>query len=844
MRSTLLRRGIGALALAMAIGGMAWSFAPDAATSGALLHPAESIVYFSYDGGAAHEADFRKTAAYASLYESGMMESLTRAVTRLKDNAVADIPDRERLIIGQLLELGKTAFDRGVSVSLVVAPPADGLPTVSATAIVNQGAAHRAVVEELLREALANEPNFVIEPYSEGGREVGLLISGNNGPIGAKITLFEKSGHLVLNVASLFAGQSAARDLSFNAINGGGANVSAHRLYRDGAAEKNFVQNGIAWFDFQPLKEMFGEIPLPPTKNGVQLTVNDLLNILGLNTLEAVTSRSGFRDRAVWSEASVLAPGPRTGLMALIDQPTFTLADLPALPSRPLSVFATGIDAGGAYDRLIEVFKNMAMKVEPEAIDQFEAELAKVESQIGFSIRQDLLGPLSGAMVLAADGGGSQSIDSVQVSLQVSDGPRFQATLQKIFGMIEEASAGDVTFDTVSKYGREMSVMRIRQAPIVAPTICIDRKYAHIGLLPQAVDMILLRTDGKLPGWKPAGDAADALQLMPAKMTGFSYSDAPMMYTRLLGQAPLILGFLQTGMAQVNPGMEFPLRADELPPAELFAAPLFPNISVSTVDADGAKSYSRNSLPGSEAFLSAGGIGIGVALLLPAVQQAREAARRVTSANNMKMIGLALHNYHDVHNTFPPGTMPNAELPVDERLSWLTAILPYLDQAALYNEIDRKAAWNKGANETATATSLPGYLHPGAIQGEPGRTSYVGLAGLGENGPTLEANNPKAGAFAYDKARSFRDFRDGFSNTAIVAESNLGNPWAQGGISTVRPLTQQPYINGPDGIGGVTVNGANILFADGSVRFVNENVDARVMEAISTIAGGEIVDDF
>lgn len=847
MRPTHLRAWLGVTVLAMSIGGIAWSFAPNPATSGALLHPADSVVYFSFDGGAAHEAEFKKTAAYAALYESGLMETFTKAAARLKDSASGQIPDKDRQLIGKLIELGKHAIDRGVSVSLVVEPPGKGAPTVSLTIVVNQGAPYRGPFEQLWRDGFANDRTAKIEPFMDAGKTTGITISlekFENTPTGGIWTVCEKGGHLVCNFALTFDGKSASRDTSFAAINGQGKNVSAHRLYKDGSAERNFVQSGIGWFDFNLIKQMYGPMPLPPTPTGQQGTLNDLLKELGLDTLEAVVSRSGFKDRATWTEVSVIAPGPRKGLLSLLDQPTFTFADLPPLPTKPLSIHAAGLDSAAAYDQLVGVIKKISARVEPRTIDIFDQQLGQIESQIGFSIRNDLLAPLKGTMVFSMDGGGSQSFDSLLVSLQVADPDRFKATLAKVFDLASAASRGEVSFEKGNKYGREMSMMRIRQAPIVVPTICVDKKFVHIGLLPQAVDMALLRTDGKLPKWKPEGDTAEAFKLMPAKMTGLSYSDAPTMYNRLIGQAPVILGFIQSGMAQVHPGIEFPLKADDLPPAEVVSSPLFPNLTVSTIDQEGMKSYSRNSLPGTEMFVSSGGAAIGVALVLPAVQQAREAARRTQSKNNIKQMMLALHNYHDVFNAFPAGTVPNAALKPEERLSWLASILPFVDQAPLYNALDQKAGWNKGKNEGLVSSDIATYLHPGVPKGDPGGTNYVGLAGVGADGPTLDAKNPKAGAFAYDKPRRIQEVRDGTSNTVMISESKRTTPWAQGGGSTIRPLTAAPYINGPDGFGGVSFGGANMGLMDGSVRFVSEKIDPKVMEAITTINGGEPVNDF
>ena len=105
------------------------------------------------------------------------------------------------------------------------------------------------------------------------------------------------------------------------------------------------------------------------------------------------------------------------------------------------------------------------------------------------------------------------------------------------------------------------------------------------------------------------------------------------------------------------------------------------------MDEDGIHYTSRMSLPTLPLLDSGGGapaVAIGVALLLPAVQQAREAARRSTSKNNLKQIGLALHNYHDTFKEFPPGTQPNEKLKPEKRLSWEAKILPFLDQAPLF----------------------------------------------------------------------------------------------------------------------------------------------------------------
>ncbi len=109
----------------------------------------------------------------------------------------------------------------------------------------------------------------------------------------------------------------------------------------------------------------------------------------------------------------------------------------------------------------------------------------------------------------------------------------------------------------------------------------------------------------------------------------------------------------------------------------------------------------------------------------------------------------------------------------------------------------------------------------------------------------MPVNHKRAGAFGYNRTTKIANFRDGTSNTVMVSEASQDfGSWAAGGTDTLRALTQKPYINSPDGIGGPFTGGCNMLLGDVSVRFVSENIDPSLMGALSTIAGGESVGDF
>lgn len=211
-------------------------------------------------------------------------------------------------------------------------------------------------------------------------------------------------------------------------------------------------------------------------------------------------------------------------------------------------------------------------------------------------------------------------------------------------------------------------------------------------------------------------------------------------------------------------------------------------------------------------------IAVLVALLLPAVQQAREAARRSQCKNNLKQIGLALHNYHDTVNTLPPGWIgdPTGNNK-GSRWGWGSMILPYLDQAPLYNGFasmtGTSPAGTAATGFSATMTSFPvpnilqtplaafrcpsdtgativttplsnGYSFSG-VTTQFGRSNYAGVVGSVVNGqiPTT-TNGAGNGAFSQNSRRNFRDFSDGLSNTVLVGERRvpgIANGYYQGG---------------------------------------------------------------
>ncbi|MBW3540769.1 MAG: DUF1559 domain-containing protein [Planctomycetes bacterium] len=804
--------------------------------------PANPVLYVGWDGLDAHREAWEQTAAYDALYKSGLMDVLGKAITGFLDQAGerGDFP-------GDLVvALYKMALNKGVSLAVDVRPRPQGPPAPLAVLVLHGASELSVTLGRYITRAAGDDLKFIV------GNVQGRSVTYAQLPQtpGYQVGWWTDGEHLVV-----VAGADAVNTVL--AISGGERpNITTSQLWKTHrGGEADFEVASVAWLDFARVRDLVENIPLPGggrnDANAEQVTVGQLIEALGVDGLETAVVRSGYKDRALWSETLVKTKGLRRGLLALVDQPTMTLDDLPPLPAETSGFAACSVEWPQVYDTLVATLKEVARLGGPDAEEAVDGALF-----VGAVLKAELLEPLGNVACLYGDGGQMFFGLAGALVFEVEDARKLRRTLKDLIGSQAERE-GPANFRMLvsEKHGRELVTLQFGRGAF-NPAYIVDDKWLAIGLFPQAVEAFVLRVDDKLPKWTPSAGYQEALDELPKEFVSISASDPRHTVQALMGMAPIAYPMLVQALPRGSGIEQLPFTPADLPPAELVARPLFPNVAVGTVAGDELRTTARTSLPAIP-LLGGGGGGSSIAtaatltaLLLPAVQQAREAARRAQSKNNLKQMGLALHNYHETFGHFPQGTTPEVRnLKPEERLSWQAMILPYLDQAPLYNQIEFQKAWNADENTRFTQTKLPILMNPGV--GDRGRgqqpqlapTDYVGLAGVGEDAPTLPVTDKRAGVFAYNRATRLRDIHDGTSNTAAVAEASGDfGPWAAGGKPTIRAFTKKPYIQGPDGIGGPWKGGGHFLFADGSVRFISENADPSVIEAIATIRGGEVVD--
>ncbi|GIW98618.1 MAG: prepilin-type N-terminal cleavage/methylation domain-containing protein [Pirellulaceae bacterium] len=281
-------------------------------------------------------------------------------------------------------------------------------------------------------------------------------------------------------------------------------------------------------------------------------------------------------------------------------------------------------------------------------------------------------------------------------------------------------------------------------------------------------------------------------------------------------------------------------------------------------------------------------IGILVGLLLPAVQSAREAARRMSCQNNLKQMGLALHNYHDTYKSLPPGWADwyGVWNPPLHSAHANVAMLPYLEQTNLAAQYDFNVAWDHINNQPLLTLMPPVYAcpsAPGAGDAAPDGYQTSDYAYVRSASDWNAHQGREHAMFEINHFRKFRDVIDGLSNTILQYESagrtqsyvygqvttppswwngayrawtgNFNASWFYPAHFTLDPNGGEPSVNwfvGSEIINthnwnapySFHVGGIQISLGDGSVRFLAENVDVEIINTITSINGGEVLGEF
>jgi len=550
--------------------------------------------------------------------------------------------------------------------------------------------------------------------------------------------------------------------------------------------------------------------------------IGGMLEVFGLDNITSYASVTGLDETGFVNRSLLGVDGETKGLLAALDVEPLTADEVKHIPGDTLLAVGLRLDAAKVFDEIVRI----AGTVEPGADAEFKDQIGQAEEMVGFKIREELIGSLGSTWTLYSSRSNGGILGSWCATVSVRD----PMTLQKVHEallkfaamMSEDEDAPRIRKSSFADH--DIYYLDIPDDVPLAPSWCVTQEHVVFGLFPQTVKAHLIRKtdENSLANRKDVAKVFEG----DGKTLFLTYIDTKPFFE-------LIYPFLQMGLqmasAELGRGTGIDLDPALLPSVGCISKHLQPTIGSVQRSEAGFEAVSRQTLPGGNIGASAP---VMVALLLPAVQAARQAARRTQSANNLKQIGLAMHNYHDTMRGLPPSYSTDKD--GKPLLSWRVHILPYIEQDHLYKRFKLDEPWDSEHNKKLIPLMPDVYRSPSS-GAEPGQTTYLTIRA--ETSAIVPPKGDNKGRTSMPVGSSFANITDGTSNTVMAVEASDARA-----VEWTKPDGFTPgKMNFTEGLFGMYPQGANILFCDGSVRFIPNEVDIDTLKNLFNRADGNPV---
>jgi prepilin-type processing-associated H-X9-DG protein len=788
--------------------------------------PAEGLsALIEHEGLSSHGDAWKATAAYKMLNETSLGAMLEDLAVQVANRAIQASPGAP-LSGKELIALLRHLIEEGFALGLTADPqqPGHGFRVV-----VIRDAADNDVFRRILQRIPPLNPPATQQVDGPGGRKIW---SAPGTPIR---WWFEKKDFVLCFSAE--PGTNPAVDALEGKIPSALKNATYSSL---GKLEAGSVPIGRFFVDLSALP------PLPPRAAE-----------LGLDGVRRIEGRWGIRDKGCVVTLGVEAPRPRRGMLAMFDQPAIAPGTSVVTPQSSDDYTILSIDPA----KLAHEIVSMVQKQDPQAAERLVDFGRRFRDHTGLSLRDDLLAKIGPRMLVLPSGANLGSAitfwlhpPDIALVAELKDVKDFSTTLDRLMeaantelkaagGMVRPQPGQPVRPGTA--YAEFRRLKPPEQGYVLAvppsvfptpaglrPTILVEPASQVLILAGspatarRAKSALLLKAAGPAPPWE-----RDAVV--------FSQNDPASLLPELLVSLPSIIQFIGFAATQ-QPGPRPPgqnqfrleIDPDAIPEAGQLRPYFFPSRFSIAVNDDSIRLSSYQAFPVPLPSLDVGmEAPVLIALLLPAVQSAREAARRAQCVNNLKQIALATHNYISVTENFPPVAIKSpGGKPL---LSWRVALLPYLEQKPLYDKFKLDEPWDSPHNKELIKFMPPLYACPSRnVGGETGMTAYRVFQG-------------RKTIFDPDHATRLADVTDGTSNTILVVEAKEPVIWTKPDeipfdlepADAFKAGQTQPLL----GAGSMHPGGLNAAFADGSVRFLKTSINKITLYSLITRAGGEVV---
>lgn len=547
------------------------------------------------------------------------------------------------------------------------------------------------------------------------------------------------------------------------------------------------------------------------------------LDALGLSNLDSVINVTGLNETGTVSRTRLKTSGKPTGLLAMLDAEPLQASDLAAIPADSTIAFSTKLDPVKTMDR----FFTLIDLIEPGASKEIRRELQGLDSEIGFSLENDLIGSLG---------------ESWSVYQSPSEGGRLFTNWTAVVDIRNAAAlrvVSNTIVDRVNKFeemrtaqGGRMRMVGLRKLKVgrqtvhfmnaigedlpVAPAWCVTDEHLIISLFPQGVAAFLNRKPSiKTLASLPHVQHAIQKDRPPIGLVHIdSVTVCRTVYPLVLLGANMLFSELQREGVDINISV--------MPDGETIARHLQPAIMTVTSLDDGIEIFSTRTLPVS--------LGAGTSILpsLFLVRTSRShtrfgqptgpglldilsprRAQMSTSTTNLKQLGIAMHNFHDVNSRFPVAAVKDED--GKPLLSWRVQLLPFLDEQALFKEFRQDEAWDSPHNKALIDRMPRALITPGSKAGK-GKTNYVGL-------------HHENAIFRDGDGTRFRDITDGTSNTVMIAEVDDDHAVIWTKPEDLKFDQKNPHT----GLGELRKGSFLVVLCDGAVQVLPATVTAETL---------------
>ena len=542
--------------------------------------------------------------------------------------------------------------------------------------------------------------------------------------------------------------------------------------------------------------------------NGPDPKAAEAWKALGWDQIESASFVAGLDDNGYLSRGLVSTPSLQ-GMMKVFEGSGLSREAFSSVPET--ATFAAAVQKSPAM--VLSTFESLLESLDPEAAAEMRANLDQASQGLGFDVRDDFINALGDRWLIYQNGMAPMMIPKMVASVTVKDQQRLGRALDRIVAMAKQAisaKGGPVSIEDTTI--GDHSGYLVQGLPVV-PAWCL------------AGDELLVSTTSGLLKTHLSGASGNSLASKPRVAELFSGSNQPIMVTysdlkaNLAASYPMMQMGLSMGAGQMKQqtGLEFDLGT--LPPLDSITKHLDASLFTLQRVPDGLEFTADETLP--QVGVSAVSAPVAVALLLPAVQSARDAARRNASVNSLRQISLALLNHEAATRKLPTASTNG--------LSWRVRILPYIGgEQALYDRFHLDEPWDSEHNR-ALINQIPEVYRSPVSKLDPseGKTNYLAVRA----DSSIISDTPEG--------VQLRDISDGTSNTIVVVEvdDERAVPWTKPDDFAYDP--NEPL----EGLGGMHKGDIFLAaFMDGHVTALPLTTSKADVKAMFTRNGGEVVE--